>query len=1434
MKGKFCVLFIVLCFSIHGSGEIFFSIQNITSREGLPQNTISSIIQDSQGFLWFGTLNGLSRYDGTEFFVFLPEFGSRMSLSDSRIKSIREDRDGYLWIQTNNNNINCYNPKLERFVDFHPTSRNHENIFVASNGDVWLWGNNSGCLVVTHNSAGIRTRFFDIDHLGGESVLFVREGPGQSIWIGTHSQLFRYKEQELMAITRSELLTVEGAGEKLCLFTPGNKVILMDVKSGVFLDTLFIDVKEKALFVNKIVRISPDTILILANKGAYILNTESFVISSARHLFGGENLVNADFLRDNKSDVWLFNMSGNIWQYDKIKQVFNKIELIPPAILSHIDLERYAVYHDGRDVIWITTYGNGLFALNQASGKIIHLKHTKGQSGGLRTNFLLTVSGDSSGEIWVGTEYAGLSKISPVIPRARLFFPGKSADSKASNAIVRLIHQDSDSNLWIGTKSGDLYVYNRDFSSLLWQYSIKGGLPYALAEDTLGNIWVGTKGKGLFIFDRSYNQLWPTPDIAEGYKSSISSIYAVCRDFEGRIWLGTFGRGIVLAEYRSGRVTYRQFPELEKVQSKVRTILQDETGYIWIGGNSGLTVFHPDEIISDGKRFFSFGYNSQDSQSISNNEVKTIFKDSRGTLWLGTSGGGLNQVVKGSTPENTKFRHFTTENGLLNNIIQGINEDEDRNLWISTESGISKFNMNALTFENFSMSDSWEGNLFCESSSFKRDNGDILFGSHNGLYIIEPDETDQNQVCPPVCLTAFEINGQKVLPSDSGSPLKCSISVTKEITLNYSQNSFSIHYAIPDYVHPEANSYTYILEGFENNWNSVTRHNVATYRNLGPGIYTFKVKGKNSLGVWHPYETTLKINVKSPVWLTRLAFVFYAVFLTAIILIITTTIRKIDHLNNLVKIEQRLTEYKLHFFTNISHEFRTPLTIIRGTIDNLRSQKNVSPHVKQQIGFLEKSSIRLLRLVDQLLEFRKLQNDKIQISPEHIEIVSFLRGLLKAFEEPAQRKKIQFSFNTSQSSLEVLLDRNVIDKAVFNLLSNAFKFTPEGGTVTVKLEVFSERQMLEISVEDNGAGVPKDRQHLLFTRFKQLQASVPGTGIGLNLAYELVRAHHGIISYRDAAGGGACFTITIPLAVNIQQPIIDSVPDVLFPQEKGALELESEMSNWTVKQKVEECKKKRILIIEDDPEISDYLVIQLGESFLIDTAQNGAKGLEMGMEIQPNLIICDVMMPGLNGFEVTQRLKSEFSTCHIPIILLTAYVSERHQITGFEVGADAYITKPFSFRHLYIRIIKLLEQRETLQQKYAKTPGLVDLPEFSVDRDKEFLNSVHLVIEKNMDDPTFSVETIVESTRMGRTAFYQKIKGLTGASPNELIKIIRLKKAAELLVTTDMNIAETAYKVGLSNPFYFSKCFKSTFGLTPSEFRKSHSGDNESVDLDLS
>jgi signal transduction histidine kinase/DNA-binding response OmpR family regulator len=661
------------------------------------------------------------------------------------------------------------------------------------------------------------------------------------------------------------------------------------------------------------------------------------------------------------------------------------------------------------------------------------------------------------------------------------------------------------------------------------------------------------------------------------------------------------------------------------------------------------------------------------------------------------------------------------------------------------------------------------------------------------------------------------LSGVTVEPSASNSVLKKAISQTHDIILSYTQNSFSIEFATLIYDN-EHNYFSYILENYDKEWNPVINSNIATFKNLDPGKYLFKVKYLNPSGSSREKITELKITINPPLWRSSIAFIVYMALTIIILFSIKGIIDRIHKLQHIIEVEKQLTNYKIEFFTNVSHEFRTPLSLILGSLERINETIKLAPALQKHIQVMQRNTNRLLLLMDQLLDFAKVQNKSIKPALEQIEVIGLIKSIYNSFFDFAEKKEITYHFSSNMEKCVMYVDPNFIDKILYNLLSNAFKFTDEQGQIDLIVTTDITAQQLKIVVKDTGKGIPEDKQKLIFKRFAQIQPTT--TGIGLSLTRELTELHKGQISFTSTVNSGSEFIVVLSTNPGLfdKEEIIKSTETLGVSQQPHFLQDEQE--EYTEINEKDALNNNKILIVEDNTEIKEYLTDYLGKYFKVENASDGSEGLQKAIDFEPDLIVCDIVMPTMNGIEVTKKLKGDFQTSHIPVMLLTAITSDEKKLEAIEAGADEYITKPFSIKYLLTKIFKLLEQRETLRKKFSIDASPINFTICKTEKDKLFLEKANKIAEQQMINPEFSVDDFAKQAGLGRTVFYKKLKGITGYTPNEFIRIIRMKKSLELLSTGDFTVSEVAHKVGMNDPFYFSRCFKSQFGQSPSIFIK--------------
>ena len=1422
-------LFMILVFNVAYGGIELRSKQMRTS-DGLPNNSVRYLYQDSKGFLWLATLNGLSRYDGNSFLTFRPEIGDKVSLADNRIYDLTEDKNGFLWISTTPELFSCYDLQRACFVDYTGTGaleKNYSSIFVAANGDVWLRHSGNGCLRIVHQKDRqmVSTEFkTERGNLPDNRVQFVNEDAGGRIWIGTQRGLVsvsdgQYKvEDRLLHFTSSlafknDMYFLTADGDIFCYQTTKQKLTKVGSLSAVAGKT-----SPTGNFLLN------DKWIILTNTGVYDydFNTRKISVDS------GLNIRNGEVICDNHGDFWIYNHTGRVTYILAKNGARKEFQLIPEDKLGYIDYERYHIVHDSRGIIWISTYGNGLFAYDTIEDKLEHFLANINDQSHISSDFLLYVMEDRAGGIWVSSEYSGLSRISVLNEGTSRIYPESRELFDRSNTI-RMLTKMPDGDIWVGTRKGGLYTFDSDLHSKMSNQYFHSNI-YAIAEDNQGEMWVGTRGNGLKIGDS-----WYRNEVSDPASLSDNNVFSLYRDRKDRMWIGTFGGGLELAEPTAdGKYKFRHFLQQKFGLRMVRVIEEDDNGMIWVGTSEGVCIFHPDSLIADSDDYHLFNYTNG---TFCSNEIRCIYRDTKGRMWVGTSGSGLNLCEPEDNYRSLKYEHYGTSEGLVNDVIQSILGDNNGNLWVATEYGISKFNPTNHSFENYFFSSYTLGNVYSENSACVGVDGKLLFGTNYGLLVIDPDKIQDSETFSPVVFTDLHVNGTQINPTMEDSPLKQSLAYSDEITLKYFQNSFLIDFSTFDYSDSGRTKYMYWLENYDKGWSTPSPLNFASFKYLNPGTYVLHVKSCNGAGVWNESETTLKIVIVPPFWKTNWAMLGYVLLLIVTLYFTFRIVRNFNSLRNRINVEKQLTEYKLVFFTNISHEFRTPLTLIQGALEKIQRVADIPRDLIHPLKTMDKSTQRMLRLINQLLEFRKMQNNKLALSLEETDVIAFLYEIFLSFGDVAEQKNMNFRFIPSIPSYKMFLDKGNLDKVTYNLLSNAFKYTPSNGTIILSVTVDEVKKTLQIQVADTGVGIPKEKQNELFKRFMQSSFSGDSIGVGLHLSYELVQVHKGTIEYKDNDGGGSVFTVCIPTDKSVYSEKDFLIPGNVLLKEAGGqahhlLELSEELPE--PEKIAEPLNKRKVLIIEDDNDIREFLKEEVGVYFEVEVAADGTSGFEKARTYDADLIICDVLMPGMTGFEVTKKLKSDFATSHIPIILLTALNSPEKHLEGIEAGADAYIAKPFSIKLLLARVFRLIEQRDKLREKFSSEPGIVRAAVCSTDRDKEFADRLAVVLEQNLSRPEFSIDEFAQLMKLGRTVFYRKLRGVTGYSPNEYLRVVRMKKAAELLLSSEnLTVAEVAYKVGISDPFYFSKCFKTQFGVAPSVYQRGEmkeQGENETAE----
>lgn len=1358
------ILFMNLELSAQENRYVF---SHLTVNDGLSQNQINCIYRDSKGFVWFGTNAGLNRFDGSNFEVFTSQNCVNGSIENNNINAIAEDKNGNIWIGTGHG-ISILNGLTYEFKKFEYASTLPINcfdiyyinaMFTDKNGNIWI-GTNNGAFYKDILNDYIQQILIDnincISSLNGITSI-VQDHIG-NIWMSTkNSYIIKYNPLKKSI----EKFKIPDKSDEL-----SNSIT-----------RLFID-RDNDLWVGNLY-------------GLYLFHTD---------LGDWDN-----HFKDNKTNINELNRIG--------------------AISQNID-----------GLIWVAADGGGAYIIDKMLGTITNIKHQPFDDQKLSSNGLSYVFCDKDGIIWFGTTKKGINYYKKNINKFRIYKNRSEDINSLSNNDVNAVIEDQKGNIWIGTDGGGLNYLDRKTqkntrieANNYSNNTLSSNIIVSLFADHANKIWIGTYFGGLNKYDPANGKFTVYKHSIENSTSiSDDRIYGISEDSLNNIWAGTLGNGLNRLNSKTGKFDRYNFNNSSLCFDYISSIYRDKSNILWISTTIGLSSYDYKT-----KTFKCFKNQQNNKNSISDDGVINCFEDSRGFLWICTKN-GLNLLDR----SNNLFRHFTIADGLPSNSVHGIVEDKNHHLWISSKNGISKLvlkniqNINNFEFKftNFNITDGLQGKEFNPSSALCTSDGEIFFGGPDGLNAFYPDEIKEDTTVAKMIFRDFRIFNKSIAYGQEYNNrilLEKPIFNTDKIALKYQENSFTIEFIALNYFFPEKNTYAYKLDGFDNQWiTSDGKNNSATYTNLTNGTYVFRVKEvkDNLMG----NEISMKIIVLPPFWKSWIAYIIYAILIFLTFILLRQLILVRERINTRIEHERLESQHiheidslKIKFFTNISHEFRTPLTLIMAPVEKLLIELKEKPEVKY-LKLIEQNAKRLLLMVNQLLDFRKMEVQGFNYNPSFGDIVAFLGETVSSFNNLSEQKRIELVFKTSIKELNIYFDKDKLEKILFNLLSNAFKFTPENGHVSVSLEVENSNTHLNnnninsnliIKIEDSGIGIPSDKIEKIFTRFFQVDSTgqvEKGTGIGLSLVAEFVKLHNGEIFVTSEIGKGSCFAVHLPvdnsgLSVELTdepEEHINHYP-VIIP-EKNEKQLVSE--------------RPVLFIAEDNDDLRFYLKDNLLEKYQIYEASNGEEALKKIQKIVPDLIISDIMMPGIDGIELCRRVKSDRTICHIPLILLTAKSSEQQQLEGIEKGADDYITKPFNFQILEAKIANIINLRRNLRQLFRNKLQIEPHEITVTSLDEQFMRKALELVEKNIAITDYSVETMSRDLGMSRTLLYKKILALTGKPPLEFIRSLRLKRAALLLSKSQMNVSEIAFQVGFNDPKYFSKHFKNEFGVLPSKY----------------
>lgn len=1115
-----------------------------------------------------------------------------------------------------------------------------------------------------------------------------------------------------------------------------------------------------------------------------------------------------DLITDNRGNLIVTSLEGELWYIARnSRQPIHLSGIYNKELLRLNGSPRYSVVTDKDGVIWITAYGNGLFAHDPKSGVTTHFSNNGSQIAPVQTNYLQRLFEDKAGNIWVCQENMGVSIISKQSTGIRSLYLTTRERTDHTNSI-HLLTRIND-QIYIGNRYNGLMIADGQLE-LLKDASMVSDDVIAACTDRQGNIWTGTRENGIFA-----NQLNLRHHPGQPQSLAAGKISDIVCDKEGRIWISIFDGGLELAvSDGQGGYTFSHFFTGKDAITHPRKMTVDHDGYIWLCSDEGLYTFKPEQLIA---KPASYRHLDIGQQSNTTNEAHCITETRQHHIVVGTAGNGIAVFDNSQAGNAHLLRQYTKADGMPNNNVQQVMEDDMGYLWAGTDHGLARLNPETGSIMNLLPATTLQGNMFIENAACRLTDGRLAFGSRHGITVVDPKAVATVKPLFQLRVTDININGIGILEAGK-EDLSALLGNGGELTLSHNENSLEFHFSDFEYNEGHTPKFTYRLRGYDREWSPMSDYNFAAYKNLPPGNYVMEVRAQNDYGDWNENTISLPVTIRPPFWATWWAYLIYLLLTAGVTFLIYRQLRRVNALRNRIKVEQQLTEYKMQFFTNISHEFRTPLTIIRGAADRLRTIDKMPADMKQPVFSMQKSAERLMRMVNQLLEFSKMHENKLKLAVEETEVVGFLRDIFSTFKDMAETKRISYLFTTNVKELTILTDRSYLDKIAYNLISNAFKYTPSHHDVTVRVK--QDEGYVRLIVEDTGIGIEKEKQKELFERFNQSVFSRDSIGIGLHLTNELVRVHHGTIIYEENPKGGSIFTVSLPTDRNAysQEELMKT---------DNAIAIEEEQANSSIGEDYKEMppvpiNKRDILIVEDDSDVREYLQRELMRYFVVDSANDGQEAIGKISQTKPELIVTDAIMPVMDGFELIRRIRKNTEWNDIPIVMLTALSNEADNLKGLKAGADAYIRKPFSLNVLIVSISKLMEQRDKLRISYAKAVvGTAVVPEVLINEsDRRLKEQMALWMETHLNDTQVTAESFAQDMGFGRTAFFKKMKQLTGMTPNDYIKKARMEAAAELLVSTNLTAAEIAYKTGFEDQYYFSRSFKKYFGTPPSKYRR--------------
>ena len=1353
------ILFLILSvLTLYAEKTNYLYSFNSDLNEGISQLSVMTIYQDSRGYLWFATKNGLNRFNGKEYKIYHREDGNEQSLSNNSVTSITEDQEGYLWVGTNNglNRIDLNTNEIKRY--------NLETNGLVANSISTVYTDRSGCL-----------------------------------WVGTWEGLNRYNREG----DHFEYIPIEDDTERAMIVT------LLEDSSGRF----WIGTRNKGLLLCD-----------------HQMNLISQFTSESKNMPLNNNNITSIY-EDDKKQIWVGCKNSGL----------NKINLRDNEVTSYTNLNSGLSNNSVRCIIeWqgkllIGTF-DGIFDLDKATERIVKVAGYDDINKSLSHYSVYCFCVDRDKTLWVGTFAGGVNYLNMFTNRFVLHKPQEELNIRTG--IYGAITYESPEDLWIATEGYGLLNYNKRTNESHY-YLIDPSVRFAFNTNIIksvfyedGYVWCGTTKGEIYKFNIKTKKF----SLYHQYPIEYS-IYSIIRDHNDVLWVGGASTEFGLTCFVNDSLVTTFYNNVDEpiYFSNVRCILEEEDGVFLLGSTAeGLLRFdtHKKQLTKYSNEA------SVEKYRIPNNYISAIVRTKSGEIWVSTYGGGIFQLDESKAIR----RIMTVREGLLDNNICTLVESSDQRLWMSTVNGLIMFDPAKDEVRNYHRHNGIDIREFTLHSGIALPDGSLCFAGSNGFVTFHVEAMDKNNNIPPVVLEQLSVNNHPVKVGDESAILDKVLDGMETIRLAYNENNFSITYQALNYIYATQNQYAYKLEGYDTDWNYVGERNSAFYTNLSPGKYVFRVKASNNDGVWNEEGRSLAIVVQPPLWRTWYAYLFYVIALAAIIYGILYYVNIKRNLEAGLKMKQlekqkqeEFHQAKIRLFTNFSHELRTPLMLIITPFEELVKRVDIPAELHDKLSIIYKNAQKLLLLVNQLMDLHKNQAGSMDLKVSEGDICEYIKEIYYAFNQIALTNEVKFTLNCTPKTINGWFDKSLLEKVVFNLLSNAFKYTASGESVLMEVSEVTLKELdpkridglykdensqyVILKVKDSGKGIEEGEADKIFTPFYQIPETsginLSGTGIGLSLVYTIVQLHRGVIYVDHTETKGACFVVILPVSRSafseeqIESREIDKIAEITNTEDISV--------SLPVTENIDQPKYK-ILLVEDDKDVRDYLKKSLEAEYIVIEAADGVRAYEKVVQDFPDLVLSDIMMPKRDGLELCTMIKNDIRIGHIPVILMTARSMVVHIKEGFQAGADDYIVKPFNMDVLQTRIRSLLASREQLKKLYGKrfSPDVMGIEVKSAD--ERFSQKLFDVIEKNISNEKLDVELLCTEIGISRANLYRKLKSITELSPMELIRNKRLEMAAKLLKESEMNVSEIASHLGFNSHSYFSNSFKAFYGCTPTEF----------------